>query len=391
MTPLLGVAPARVVVDVDALASNIALLKKAATPADFLAVVKGDAYGHGLIPVAKVAQHCGVSWFGVAQLGEALALRRNGIEGRVLSWLHAPGSDFAAAIAADIDLGCPSVEELALIVAASRAVGKPARIHLKLDTGMARNGAYGPQWPALVDAAMAAERAGVVRVVGVFTHFVAADEPGNPETDAQLERFRAGVAQLEAAGAQLEVRHAANTAATLTRPDAHFDLVRPGIAMYGLAPSPQMGTSESFGLRPVMSVTANVTVTKRVPAGQGVSYGHTYRTETETTLADIPVGYVDGVSRAASNGAPVMVNGHRTQIVGRVCMDQFVVNMGDAPVAAGDEAVLFGRASDGTPGPSADEWAAHIGTINYEVISRMSTRLPRVYIGDLAKELGLDG
>ena len=387
---LLGDAPARVVVDLDAIAHNAARLQELSAPAQVLAVVKADAYGHGLVPTARAAMSAGVTWCGVAQLAEAVTLRQAGVtDGRVLSWLHAPGLNYRPALEHNIDLGVPSAAELREVAATAQAMGRRARVHLKVDTGLARNGAYGPMWPELVEAARTAQATGHIEVVGLMTHFVAADELSNPENERQIERFSAANADLENAGFELEVRHMANSAATLTLPQAHWDLVRPGIALYGLSPDVSLGTSAEHGLKPAMSVTANVTVTKRVPAGQGVSYNHTYVTAQETTLADIPLGYADGVPRAASNGAPVLVAGERRTISGRVCMDQFVVDMQDAAVAAGDEAVLFGYAADGTAGPSATEWAEFCGTINYEIVSRMGSRLPRVYTGTLAKEFGL--
>lgn len=392
---LLGNAPARVVVDLDAIADNANEMTRRAEGASVLGVVKGDAYGHGLVPSARAAVNGGATWLGVAQLAEAMTLRRAAAEGAgdldvpVLSWLHAPGSPFADAIEARIDLGAPSVGELDGIAAAARRVGRRARVHLKVDTGLARNGAYGDDWPRLVEAAKAAQATGDVEVVGLMTHFVRADEPGHPENTAQIERFTSAATDCESAGFELEVRHMSNSPATFFLPEARFDLVRPGLALYGLSPAPDLATSEELTLRPAMSITANVTVTKRVPAGQGVSYGHTYTTPRETTLADIPVGYADGVPRAASNVGPLLVAGARTTIAGRVCMDQIVTDAGDAAVAAGDEVVLFGRASDGTQGPSAQDWADAAGTISYEIVTRMSTRMPCVYTGSLAKELGL--
>lgn len=382
-------AQARVVVDLDAIAHNARELERRVGDAQLMAVVKGDGYGHGLVPAARAAVSGGATWIGVAQLFEAITLRQADLNARVLCWLLAPGSDFASAIRNDIDLGVASADLLTRVAAAARAEGRVARVHLKIDTGMARNGAYGEQWPALVAAAKQAEADGDVSVVGVFTHFVASDEPENPENDAQIERFTRAVADCEAAGFDLEVRHMANSAAALCNPDAHFDLVRAGLAIYGLSPVPDRASSDELNLKPAMSVTAHVAVTKRVPAGQGVSYNHTYTTTRETTLADIPAGYADGLPRHASSSAPVLVNGTRATIAGRVCMDQFVVDMGDAPVKPGDEAVLFGVAADGTPGPTAQEWAQACETISYEIVTRMSTRLPRVYTGELAKKLGL--
>lgn len=374
-----GAAPARLTIDLDAIAHNVEVLRSFAGEAQVMAVVKADAYGHGLLPVARAAQRAGATWLGVAQLAEALALRAGGIDGRVISWLHAPGSDFGAAILADIDLGVPSVGELSEVVEAASAVGRPARVHLKADTGLGRNGAYGADWDALCAAAASAAAVGSVNIVGVFTHFASADVPDDPSVDAQLRRFAEVIADCERAGFPLEVRHAANSAATLLLPQAHFDLVRTGIAMYGMSPAPQIGDHNHFGLRPAMTLSANATVTKRVPAGQGVSYGHTYVTSRETTLLDVPCGYADGIPRHASSKGPVWINGERFTVAGRVCMDQFVVDVGDLPVAAGDRIVLFGDGQDGVP--TAQDWAQACDTISYEILARMSSRLPRVYRG----------
>ncbi|MBZ4496605.1 alanine racemase [Dermacoccus sp. Tok2021] len=380
-------AQARVVVDLDAIVRNATTLKARVGDAQLMAVVKGDAYGHGLVPTARAALRGGATWLGVAQLHEATALRDAGIDARVLCWLLAPGSDFETAIRRDIDLGVSSAAMVRDVAIAAEAAGRAARVHLKVDTGMARNGAYGDQWPELVAAAREARGRGFVEVVGLFTHFVRSDEPRHPEVAAQIDRFCAAEKDCDDAGFHLEVRHMANSAGAIFVPESRFDLVRVGLALYGLSPAPDLATPQELGLDPAMSVTAHVAVTKRVPAGQGVSYGHTYVTDAETTLADIPAGYADGVPRHGSNKAPVMVNGTIGHIAGRVCMDQFVVDMGDAAVQPGDEAVLFGRAADGTPGPTAQEWADAADTISYEIVTRMSTRLPRIYCGDLSEEL----
>lgn len=384
MTPAMtacleGGAPARIVVDLDAIAHNVGVLRRHAGAAEVMAVVKGDAYGHGLVPVARTSLAAGATWLGVAQLREALALRAAGITAPVLAWLHAPDTDYVPAVEQGVDLGVPTAADLERVVAAARAAGRPARVHLKVDTGLARNGAYGPQWPQLVQAAVRAQSEGGVRVVGVFTHFAFADAPTHPTVVGQQERFAAAVRDCESAGLDLEVRHMANSAATLTTPSAAWDLVRPGLAIYGLSPLPDLGDSAHFGLRPAMTVTADVTVTKQVPAGQGVSYGHTYVTPAPTTLADIPIGYVDGVPRSASSRGPVSIGGRRFTVSGRVCMDQFVVDVGDAPVRAGDTATLFGDPAAGVP--SAQEWADAAGTISYEIVARMSANLPRVHRG----------
>ncbi len=377
-TPAAG-APARVTVDLDAISANVRSLKGYAGSAQVMAVVKGDAYGHGLIPASRAALAGGATWLGVAQLREAIALRDNGIDVPVLSWLHCPGMDFDAAVQRSIDLGVPALWALDEIAAAARRVGRTARIQLKVDTGLARNGAYGPDWPALVAAAGPLVAEGVVQVTGVFTHFAFADAPTHPTVLAQQERFADAVRDCERAGFDLEVRHMANSAATLTTPGAAWDMVRPGLAVYGLSPVPDLGTPADYGLTPAMTVSANATVVKRIPAGQGVSYGHTYVPDRETTVVDVPIGYVDGVPRHASSRGPVSIGGQRYTIAGRVCMDQFVVDVGDASVQAGDDVILFGSGANGEP--TAQDWADAAGTISYEIIARMSARLPRLYVG----------
>lgn len=377
-----GGAPARLSIDLDAISANVARLNQVSGNAQVLAVVKGDAYGHGLVPAARAALRGGASWLGTAQLAEALALRHAGVTAPLISWLPAPGLDFAAAIRARIDLGAPAVWTVDEIAAAARQVGETARVQLKVDTGLARNGAYGADWPLLVEAAARHTAEGSITVTGVFTHLACADEPGHPSNAAQQRLFADAERDCERAGFALEVRHMANSAATLLLPETHWDLVRPGIATYGLSPAPQIGDSAHFGLVPAMTMTANVTVAKRVPAGQGVSYGHTYVTADETTLIDVPCGYADGIPRSASGRGPVQVAGRRFTVAGRVCMDQFVVDVGDLPAAAGDEVVIFGDGRDG--GPTAQDWADAAGTISYEIVTRIGNRLPRAYQGQVA-------
>ncbi|BCJ60234.1 alanine racemase [Micromonospora endophytica] len=363
-------------VDLDAVRENVGRLR-GGTSAEVMAVVKGDGYGHGMVPAARAALDAGATWLGVCTLDEALTLRAAGFDTPVLAWLLAPGLPLAAGVAADVDLGVASLPQLAEMIEASRLADRPARIHLKIDTGLARGGATVADWPALLDAAAKAQADGLVEVVGVWSHFVYADMPGHPTTDRQLAVFHEGLAMVERAGLRPRYRHLANSAATLTRPDTHFDLVRPGLAVYGLSPV----AGETYGLRPAMTARARVMLTKRVPAGSGVSYGHTYTTEGEANLAVVPLGYADGVPRHASNAGPVQLGGRRRIISGRVCMDQFVLDCGDDPVAAGDVVTLFGDGADG--GPTADDWAEAVGTINYEIVTRFgSTRVPRVYDGE---------
>jgi alanine racemase len=371
---------ARVTVDLDAISRNVEVLRKHAGSAAVMAVVKADAYGHGLLPSARAALGGGASWLGVAQLSEAMALRDDGIRAPLLSWLHVPGTDFAGAIAADIDLSVSALWSLAEVADAARGLGRTARIHLKVDTGLGRNGAFGDDWQALLPAARRLEAEGLVRIVGVWSHFVYADEPTHPTVRRQEEQFAQAVRDAERAGCDLEVRHIANSAATLTNPGAAYDLVRPGLAVYGLSPVPSLGDPQSFGLTPAMTLSADLAVTKRVPAGQGVSYGHQYVTSQDTTVALVPIGYADGIPRNATNVGPVSVGGTRHTVAGRVCMDQFVIDLGPGSAAqAGDRVTLFGAGESGEP--TAQDWAEVTGTISYEIISRIGSRVPRAHLG----------
>lgn len=373
------------VIDLEAIRHNVRRLAAAASPAQVMAVVKADAYGHGAVPVARAAIQAGARWLGVAHISEALALRAAGIEAPLLAWLHTPESNFGAAVAAGVDIGC-SGWELDRIVAAAREQERPARIHLKADTGLGRNGAPMDSWDQLVGEAMEYQDEGLLRVVGIFSHLAVADEPQRPETDEQLAAFREVLAIARDAGVDPEVRHLANTPATLSRPDTHFDLVRVGLGIYGLSPF-EGQTSLELGLRPAMTLRTVVAHCKDVPAGQGVSYGLHYRTASASTLGLIPLGYADGVPRVATGG-PVRVEGVTYPVVGRIAMDQMVIDLGRRGVSAGGssvlgaEAELFGNGSDG--GPTADDWARAAGTNNYEIAARISPRVPRCYINESA-------
>ncbi|MHA7305363.1 alanine racemase [Arthrobacter sp. TMN-49] len=378
------------IIDLSAIANNIRHLRAMVGPAKFMAVVKADAYGHGMVPVARAAVAAGANWLGAAHISEALALRAAGLEVPILAWLHTPASDFTAAVANGIDLGC-SGWELEHIVAGATSLQRQARVHLKIDTGLGRNGCTPAQWPALVAAALAYQAQGLIRVVGVFSHLAVADEPDRPETDEQLACFREAVAVAENAGAELEVRHIANTPATLTRPDSHFDMVRVGLGIYGLSPLGGI-TAAQLGLVPAMTLQTQIAHCKDVPSGQGVSYGLNYATAADTTLGLVPLGYADGIPRIATGG-PVRVNGVTYPVVGRIAMDQMVIDLGPAAhegfaqaavpgSAVGATAVLFGNGADG--GPLVEEWATAAGTINYEVVTRISQRVPRSYLGAAA-------
>jgi alanine racemase len=354
---------AEVVVELDAVRHNVALLAARAANAATMAVVKADGYGHGALPVARAALEAGATWLGSCSLQEALDLRAGGITARIMSWLDVPELDLTPGVEAGIDLSASSVRELAAIVEGARRAATPARVHLKIDTGLSRNGCQPHDWPDLVDAAAKAQAGGHVEVVAVWSHLACADEPGHPATDRQAERFATAYQQALDAGLH-PMRHLANSAATLDRPDLHFDLVRVGIAMYGLNPLPY-----PENLRPAMTFRSSVALVKRIHAGESVSYGQTWTSTKDTTLALVPVGYADGVSRSLSNRMDVWLAGRRRPIVGRVCMDQIVVDCDDDVVAEGAEVILFG---DGRRGePTAREWADTIGTIDYEVVTGM--------------------
>lgn len=373
-------APVRAVVDLAAIAHNVGVLREHAGPAEVMVVVKADGYGHGLLPSARSALAGGASWLGVATMVEAMALRDNGIDVPLLTWLHVPGTDFAAAVAAGVDISVSASWALDEVSGAAAAVGRAARVHLKVDTGLARNGAFGQDWPALLAAARRRESDGLVRVVGIWSHFAYADAPQHPTVRQQQDLFVQAVRDAERAGCALEVRHLANSAATLTNHSARFDLVRPGLAAYGLSPVPDVADAAGLGLVPAMTLTADVALVKTIPAGQGVSYGHQYHPRRDTTVVLVPAGYADGVPRNATNVGPVLVAGARHTVSGRVCMDQFVVDVGpDAAVRAGDAVVLFGPGANGEP--TAQDWAEATGTISYEIVTRVGARVPRTYIG----------
>ncbi|WP_322780776.1 alanine racemase [Frankia sp. Cas4] len=378
MTRQSGNLPACVVVDLDAVRESVATLVTRAGNAATMAVVKADGYGHGMLPCARAALEAGASWLGVAFISEALALRAAGFTVPVFAWLSTPGEPLTEAIAADVDLSVSAPWSLAEIAAAARLTGRTARVHLKADTGLNRAGATEAGWPSLCAASAARAADGLIDVVGVWSHFAFADSPGHPTVRAQIGYFRDAVAIAEKAGLRPRVRHLANSAATLISPDAHFDLVRPGISVYGLSPGPALGPPTALGLRPAMTLTARLALAKRVPAGGGVSYGHRYTTLDETTLALVPLGYADGVPRSAGNTAEVLLAGRRRRIAGTVCMDQFVLDVGDDPVQAGDQVILFGPGEHGEP--TAADWADALGTINYEIVTRIGVRVPRVHL-----------
>lgn len=357
------------VIDTSAITENVRHLRRL-TDAEVIAVVKADGYGHGAERSARAALEGGADRLGVSDITEALELRRAGITAPVLAWLHPPGASFGAAAAADIELGISCFDQLERAGAACVS-GRPVGVHLKLETGLGRNGIPPADYSAVFSEAARLERIGKLRVIGIFSHLSNA----TPEEDrAALRVFLDGVALAASAGLAPQLRHLAASHAAIDMPEARLGCVRIGVAIYGLSPFADR-TSASLGLRPAMTLRAPVAAVRRVPAGHGASYGYDFRAARETTLALVPAGYADGVPRAASGSGPVAIGGERFQVAGRIAMDQFVVDVGDHPVAVGDEVVLFGDPTLGVP--SADEWAEAAGTINYEIVTRIGSRVPR--------------
>jgi alanine racemase len=354
-------------VDLDRIATNINLLKGAEYTA-LMAVVKADAYGHGLVEVGLVAEKSGADWLGVALLEEAITLRTHGVRAPILAWLLPPGSDFKKAVNHDIDIAVSSIKAFKEV---STLPGKP-RIHIELDTGMSRGG-FLDEWKEFLRSDFS-----TVEVIGVFSHFARADEPAEKQNVEQVNRFNQMVSDLASVGVVPEIQHLANSAASLKNSSARFDLVRTGIAMYGLSPDVEtLGDSRSLNLTPAMQLRAQLHLVKSVPANTPVGYGATAHTDRDTKLGVVAMGYADGIPRIAQ-GAGVFIDGMRAPIIGRVSMDQFVVDLGpDATAQSGDWVIVFGDGSRGEY--TADDWGAASKSINYEIVTRIGPRVPRIY------------
>ena len=358
---------AEAIVDLAAIAANVKKLK-AAAGTELMAVVKADAYGHGLVPVANVALEAGASWLGVALVEEAHTLRSAGITAPILSWLVPPGSDYAAAIDANIDLAVPSLDILNEVI----ATGKKARIHIEVDTGMTRGG-FLNEWSELLQQDLSK-----VEVVGVFSHFARADETSAEQNKIQLENFTQVISDLAAVGINPKIKHLSNSAASITNKSASFDLVRTGIAMYGLTPDfEHLGSSKSLSLSAAMEVRAKLHLVKKVPANSPVGYGATELTSADTVLGVVAMGYADGIPRVAK-AAGIFFKGKRAPIIGRISMDQFVVDLGsDSTAKAGDYVVIFNCGDLGEF--TAEDWGTASNSINYEITTRIGPRVPRIY------------
>jgi len=366
-------------IDLDRINANVAHLKNIAG-VDLMAVVKADAYGHGLVPVARAALAGGATSLGVALLEEAITLRDAGITAPILAWLVPPGSDFQLAVERNIDLAASSMialQEIGDVKSSHRP-----RVHLEVDTGMTRGG-FLSEWD-LIGADLLAN----LDIVGIFSHFARADEPGEEQNQLQQKRFIEMIATLESLGYTKIIRHLSNSAATLKDSDSRFDMVRTGIAMYGLTPDVKtLGTSISLDLKAAMSLHAKLHLVKDVPAHSPVGYGATAITDRYTKLGIVAMGYADGIPRIAQ-GAGIFVHGKRAPIIGRVSMDQFVVDLGpDSAANSGDWVEVFGDGLAG--GYTAEDWGNASGSINYEIVTRIGPRVPRIYRSQsLATEVG---
>lgn len=367
---------AEALVDLGAIAHNVRVLREHAGSAQVMAVVKADAYGHGAVQAGRAAVAAGAAELGVATIAEAVALREGGITAPVLSWLHPPGTDFAPALAADVQVGVSSVRQVAELLDAVGRTGRTAEVTIKVDTGLNRNGVSIADFPVVLTELQRAVAAGAIRLRGIMSHLASGDAPEDPLNDLQAQRFTDVIAQARRRGVEFEVAHLSNSPSAMTRPDLGFDMVRAGIAVYGLSPIPERG---DMGLRPAMTLKCKVAMVKPVTAGDGVSYGHTWIAERDTNLALLPIGYADGLYRPLGGRIDVLINGRLRRSVGRVCMDQFIVDLGpgEPDVVEGDEAILFGPGTSGEP--TAQVWADLLGTVHYEVVTSPRGRVVRTY------------
>ncbi len=369
-------AAVEAVVDLGAIAHNVEVVRQRSRTA-VMAVVKADGYGHGATQVARAALDAGAAELGVATVAEALALRSAGITAPIIAWLLTPTTDFAGAVAAGVEVVVSSAQQLERVAAAAAGLGVTATVGVKADTGLGRSGATPTDWVELREAVARSAASGSVVLRTAMTHLARGDEPQHPLNDRQVACLDARVAELRRAGTPPQVVHASNSAAALTRPELSRDLVRAGIAIYGRTPVPDIG---DFGLIPALTLTAEIALVKRIAAGQGVSYSHTWIAPRDTTVAVVACGYADGVPRVLSNVLTVAIGGRRFTNVGRICMDQFVIDLGPdgAGVTEGDRVVLFGTGAAGEP--TALDWARCAGTIDYEILSGIRGRTVRRYV-----------
>lgn len=361
-------------VDLAAVAHNTALFAER-TKASVIAVVKADGFGHGAAAVARTALDSGADWLATATTAESLRLRADGITAPTLSWLLGPVEDFRDPISAGIDLSASSEEQLARIAADASLAGLTAAVHLKVDTGLHRAGALLPDWPELVRRARDLELGGSIRIRGIWSHLRSGTDATPPSVGSPVAIFEEALVAARRAGLRPEVRHLANSVAALAAPETHYELVRPGIGLYGVEPDPR----QAFGLRGAMTLRTRLALTKRVPAGSGVSYEHDYVTDRESNLGLVPLGYADGIPFTATGRAEVWVAGRRHPVAGRIAMNQFVVDLGEHIAEPGDEVIIFGPGERGEP--TVTDWARWARTVPHEILIGVGSRISRYYVG----------
>ncbi|RLB43947.1 MAG: alanine racemase [Deltaproteobacteria bacterium] len=374
----MNIRPTEAVVDLDAIAFNIRSLKNHVGPGPrFMAVVKADAYGHGIIHVAKTAAKAGADWLGVALLEEAVALRRAGIDLPILVLGEAFSKGAELYVEYDIRATVCSLDSLLALNRAGELGGSKVRVHVKVDTGMGRIGLEPDQVLPMIERAQALRN---IQIEGLFSHFASADEEDKTFSFDQLDRFKKVISTLENRGIGIPIKHFAGSAATIDIPESYFDMVRPGISIYGAYPSEEV--DHSVPLKPAMTMKTAISFLKEVESGTPLSYGRTYRTQRRSRIATLPVGYGDGYPRLLSNRGEVLVAGQRAPVVGRVCMDMTLIDVTHIPgVSVGAEVVLFGK--QGNAEIRVDELASKTGTISYEILCTITKRVPRQYVGAL--------
>jgi alanine racemase len=366
--------PTYLEVDLDQIAHNYRVIAQHAAPALVMPILKANAYGHGLVPVARKLQQVGAPYLGVAYLEEGLRLRQHGVRMPVLVMGGIVGNQLPRFLESDLTITASSVDKLNAIEACAAWSGRRARVHLKIDTGMERIGVHWYSAEALLEASLAAKH---VEVEGIFTHFANADDADLGSARLQLERFEEVLRFYERRSLPLPLRHAANSGAILQLPESRFDMVRPGVLLYGASPSVDLEIS--LPVAQALRWITSVVFFKVVKPGNPVSYGSTWAPAAQTRLVTLPVGYGDGYLRAMSGRAEVLVRGRRVPVVGRICMDQIMVDIGDGSAWNGDEVVLLG--DDGEQAIRVEELAAWAGTIPHEILTNINTRVPRVYRG----------
>jgi alanine racemase len=364
--------PTRIRVDLPSIGHNLAQIRaRAGVPV--MAIVKADAYGHGLVPVARYLAAQAVDQLGVAFLEEGLALRRAGVATPILVLGGIFGPQLTQFLTNDLEITVSSLDKLRQVEAAAESLGKRAVIHLKVDTGMERIGVHSETCGPFIAAAIASKWC---EIRGIYSHLACADDPASPMTLEQVQRFAEACAHFDRLGAPMPVRHLANSGGVLNFPETHLDLVRPGILLYGVYPDP--AAMRTVAVRPALSLHSQVVYFKVVKAGRSISYGATYRVERDSRVVTVPIGYGDGYPRALSNSGQVLIRGKRYPIAGRICMDQFMVNIDWDSAWNEDEVVLIG--SQGEQEIHVEDVAAWAGTIPYEILTGLNQRIPRTYL-----------